>query len=83
MPGADATSDRADPLALMPADIPEGKKRRWRKLSDRAKAGHYRAAVELKCIDCCGWSRAEAATCSITDCPLWPLNRRIFGGRRT
>jgi hypothetical protein len=37
-------------------------------------------AIELKCLECCAWSRPEAARCEITGCPLWEMNRRVFGG---
>ena len=68
-----------EPLALMPKrDLPPRWKRRWQRLADRAHT-HPLAAVELNCIDCCGWERAEAARCEIRQCPLWALNLRIFG----
>ena len=37
-----------------------------------------RAAIKLKCLDCCGWEYREAKRCEIRSCPLWALNRRIF-----
>jgi len=69
------------PLAHMPKDTPKGHARFWGKLAARAKAGRSPlAAVELHCIDCCGWERTEAKGCRITTCALWQLNQRIFGG---
>ena len=47
------------------------------KLADRAPTS-YRAAVELKCLDCCAWERIEARKCEIRGCPLWAASRRIF-----
>ena len=38
-------------------------------------------AIEVKCVECCGWSRPEAARCDIRSCPLWAMNRRIFKRR--
>jgi hypothetical protein len=68
-----------EPLALMPKrDLPLRWKRRWQRLGDRAHT-HPLSAVELHCIDCCGWERTEAARCEARDCSLWALNRRIFG----
>ena len=45
----------------------------------RSAAKSYKAAVTLKCLDCAAWYRLEAARCEIGTCPLWALNRRIFG----
>ncbi len=68
-----------EPLALMPKrDLPPRWKEYWERLADRAHT-HPLAAVELHCIDCCGWERSEAARCEIRQCALWALNRRIFG----
>ena len=54
------------------------------RLADRSHS-HPLAAVELHCIDCCGWERTEAARCEVRQCTLWALNLRIFGAgaRRT
>jgi hypothetical protein len=38
-------------------------------------------AIELKCLECCAWSRPEASRCEITGCPLWAMNWRLFGRR--
>jgi hypothetical protein len=66
-----------DPLAYCPAKL----RARYGGAGDRALAGGYPAAVKLKCLDCCGWEYTEAKRCNSTDCPLWMLNRRIFGAR--
>lgn len=67
---------RFDPLQTAP-----GKRRpRWDTLAVKAPT-QYRAAVELKCLECCAWQRPEAARCEIVGCPLWALNRRIFKPR--
>ena len=31
-----------------------------------------RAALDLKCLDCAGGSRAEVRDCTCYACPLWP-----------
>lgn len=68
-----------NPVALMPHDVPPSKASRWKKLAAKAATGgNAFAAVELKCIDCCGWERTVAASCEIKTCALWALNRRIF-----
>ena len=73
-----------EPLALMPKrDLPPRWKEYWQRLADRAHT-HPLAAVELHCIDCCGWERTEAARCEVRACGLWAINERIFraGARR-
>jgi hypothetical protein len=73
-----------EPLALMPKrDLRPRWKKYWQRLGDRAHS-HPLAAVELHCVDCCGWERAEAACCEARTCSLWAINRRIFaaGDRR-
>jgi len=30
------------------------------------------AAIKAKCLDCCGYQRAEVAACTAEHCPLWP-----------
>ena len=67
--------DEFRPLAMCPEDARSRFERRARLAGDRS----MRAAIELKCIDCCGWSRPEAARCEIRTCPLYAMNRRIFG----
>ncbi len=68
-----------EPLAMMPKrDLPPRWKKYWQRLADRAHS-HPLAAVELHCIDCCGWERTEAARCEVRECSLWALNVRIFG----
>lgn len=33
--------------------------------------GSLKAAIALKCYDCCGRQAKEVANCTITSCPLW------------
>lgn len=67
-----------DPLSTLPADgIPDTKRRRWERLAGQAGRS-YRAAVELKCLDCVCWVRTEARDCIVTGCALWAISRRIF-----
>lgn len=70
-----------EPLATLPTVVPASYRGRWERLA-REAASSYRAAVELKCLDCACWQRLEAKRCEIASCPLWALNGRIFGGER-
>ena len=65
------------PLFNLPQNVPRRWRNHWRKLADQA-ATSYRAAVELKCLECCAWQRTEARRCEIRGCPLWTVSRRIF-----
>src|SRR4030095_10559851 len=53
--------------------------RRYQKLAERS-ARNPLSAIQLKCIECCGWHYAEAKRCDIKECGLWSLNQRIFHG---
>jgi len=66
------------PLASLPENVPRRWRSHWLKLAGQATTS-YRAAVELKCLDCCAWQRTEARWCEIRGCPLWAVSRRIFG----
>ena len=57
---------------------PKAKRARYRRRAERAAAGSYPAAVQLKCLECCAWDFGEAKRCEITSCALWPLRARIF-----
>ncbi len=61
------------PLATCPKESVERFRRRA-ELTDTS----YRAAVELKCFECCGWNRPEVVRCEIVSCPLWEITRKIF-----
>lgn len=76
--GLRASDDEFEPLRTLPSGVPGSKRRRWGRLADRATTS-YRDAVELKCLECCCWERAEAKRCDITGCPLWAVGGRIFG----
>jgi len=68
------------PTATMPSSAPASHRRHWERLG--LKAGRsYLAAVQLHCLDCVCWYRAEARDCAISTCALWALNRRIFARR--
>ncbi|MGE4286942.1 MAG: hypothetical protein AB7F23_10145 [Phycisphaerae bacterium] len=48
----------------------------------KALAGELspRKAIHCNCIECCGWSFADAAQCDIKHCPLWkysPAAKRL------
>jgi hypothetical protein len=64
---------RFSPLATCPEQSAD----RFRRRAERA-ATSYRAAVELKCLECCAWERPEVKRCEIVGCPLWSLSRGIF-----
>jgi hypothetical protein len=66
------------PLSTLPQEVPRRWRSHWLKLGGQA-ATSYRAAVELKCLDCCAWRRTEARRCEIRGCPLWAVSQRIFG----
>ena len=66
------------PLATCPKQSVERFRRRA-----KLAATSQRAAIELKCLECCAWDRPEVVRCQIVSCPLWALSRRIFRrGRR-
>jgi len=65
------------PLSNLPQDVSRRWRKHWLKLADQA-ATSYRAAVELKCLECFAWQRTEARRCEIWGCPLWAVNGRIF-----
>ena len=52
------------PLATCPKESVE----RFRRRGELA-ATSYRAAVELKCLECCAWDRPEVVRCRIVSCP--------------
>ena len=77
-PGELGLRNGFQPLSNLPQGVPRRWRAHWRKLAGRA-ATSYRAAVELKCLDCCAWQRTEARRCEIRGCPLWAVSKRIFG----
>lgn len=42
-------------------------------LVDKLAAGSARAAIGLKCIDCCGGVQSEVKRCELVACPLYNL----------
>ncbi len=71
--------DSRPPAGFEPlATCPKSKRTRYGARGARAHVG-FRAAVELKCLDCVSWDRPEATRCQIRKCPLWAANRSIFG----
>ena len=56
---------------------PQGKQENLKPLVRDTISGSRAKAVRLKCIECCGWDRAEARRCQITSCALWG-----FGGQQ-
>lgn len=47
----------------------------------RARAGHQRSLIALKCGDCACWQKEEIVHCEVKGCPLLPL--RPFRARRS
>ncbi len=78
-PSSDNES-RFSPLATCPKQSAE----RFRRRGELA-ATSYRAAVGLKCLECCAWDLPGVKRCEIPSCPLWEISGRIFqrGGGRT
>lgn len=75
-----SSSSAFGPLSTLPKGddaVPPSKRRRWERLATEADRS-YRAAVELKCLDCVCWVRTEARDCRATGCALWAISRRIF-----
>jgi hypothetical protein len=66
------------PLSKLPQDVPRRWRDHWMKLADQATSS-YRAAAELKCLECCAWRRTEARSCDIRGYPLWAVGERILG----
>lgn len=56
---------------LTVADI---KRKRFNKYVERLKRGSLKAAIALKCIDCCNGSFSEVRNCELTDCALYELS---------
>lgn len=49
-------------------------------LLKRHAKGNVRAAVKLKCLECCCWEASEAARCQIVGCPLYLINPFLKSG---
>ncbi len=35
-------------------------------------------AIQLKCYDCCGFSKKEVILCEAKTCPLWPFRHNLI-----
>lgn len=44
---------------------------KYEPVAKRAASGSLKAAIKLKCLDCCAWKQKEVALCTVTDCSLW------------
>ncbi len=62
-----------EPWALAPA----GMKKKYAKRLEKCHRC-MPTAIELTCVECQGYSAAEAGRCDAHYCPLFPFNRRIF-----
>ncbi len=65
------------PLATCPKESVE----RFRRRGELADTSH-RAAVGLKCLECCAWDLPEVKRCEIVSWALWEISGRIFGRGR-
>ena len=50
------------------------KRKRFLQYIERLKRGHLKAAIALKCIDCCNGSFSEVRNCELNDCALYELS---------
>lgn len=66
-------SDSRDVLATCPSERRERYERRAQLASGPARGGRLRAAIRLKCLECCAWNEAEVRRCEIKSCALWGL----------
>jgi hypothetical protein len=76
--GIRPTEASLQPLATLPDSAPPSYRRRWERLAAKATTS-YRAAVELKRLECCVWQRSEVKRCQIDECVHWAVARRVFG----
>ncbi len=61
------------------ANAPSAVRRRYAKqLRVIAEGRRPLLGIKLFCIECMGYSAAEARRCDSRCCPLYPFNRRIF-----
>lgn len=50
------------------------KKKRYLRYIDRLEGGSCKAAIALKCLDCCNGSFSEVRQCGMDDCELYSLS---------
>lgn len=48
----------------------------FKPLAEKVAGGSLKAAVKLKCLDCCCWQMAEVRKCSMVNCPLYGFLKR-------
>ena len=60
---------------------PEDRRDRYKKMVVRAEGspGSKKAAIRLKCLECCNWSESEVAKCHIKSCALWEFRAPSTG----
>lgn len=56
------------------AKVASIKKKRYLRYIDRLEGGSCKAAIALKCLDCCNGSFSEVRQCGIDDCELYSLS---------
>ena len=53
---------------------PEALRPRFAARAAKVQAGtSLRAAIDLRCLDCCCWQPAEVKRCEINACSLWAI----------
>ncbi len=57
--------------------IPQKDRKRYERAVRDAPTS-YRAAVKLKCLDCCCWHYPAAKSCDIESCSLWLISGKLF-----
>jgi hypothetical protein len=53
---------------------------RFKKVADRVKKGSMKAAIQLKCLDCCDYQTVEVRNCTCNECSLWAF--RPYSNRK-
>lgn len=62
---------RAALINGIPGDSLDNQRAKLQKTIDKACSGSMKAAVKLKCLDCCGWEKMEVAQCQAKECSLY------------
>lgn len=60
-----------DNLREVIAGLPVELKEKYAKTIEKFENGSLKAAVKLKCLDCCNWSSGEVGNCEMLSCTLW------------
>jgi len=58
-------------LLLLKTGIPKENREKLEKVMAKVEGGSMKAAIKLKCLDCCNWVPSEISACEIKGCSLW------------